>query len=629
MEVIQKEGNVYIPTDKIYSYKCEQTMQDFDEKYERLLNAYIKFAKEHFNKDISKEIAENTLIAFLKKYDLDVLFIIKDRSLSLPKVSLEKHSLILFSKFIDYIDDKDSEYLKILVDIAVGHSLSNFLNYEDTYREVSKSSLQNLNLYLDTKFILRFLGAEGVVLKNMYQQLVDDFINEGINLFIFNHTYEEIDNILQSCLDMIDNRVYDPRKASLTLRFFKEQGYKQSDVQLFINKIEDIFKKHNICIVGGPDPNIGIEFQIDEDKLFDLIVERYGYTETYVEWKRDTIHRDVQSISYIYKLRDAIKPHNIHEGKNVFVTTNSKLALISKEFEKTIYGSGNYFPITSTDVFIGTLIWVRRPEKMVEVSKKRLLSTVYALIEPTEDLFLKYLNEIERLKRDNEISQDDFILLRDSHTAKKLLTDQTLGDLDAFTPKTPLEILEEIKEKAMEELLKEKEEHNKTIELYEKEKQNIEIELQGKLKKERQEHERIKAKYEEDKVRIKREQNRKIQKERKEFEKERIKVENDKKVITEKHDKELQKERSEHEKTKDRLRKVDARVEYIAKWISGIIILLFVIIMVASYFVLNGFIQNLAYAISILFIILSILGITIKQIKIKFKEIIKKGIGFE
>ncbi len=599
--LLQKSEIALIPTDKIQQYDFGDKIKIFDRKYENILNSFLSFV-EDYKEEISLEDAEKILIAFLKEYDLEIIFISYGKS-SLPSVNVEKTEMFLFNKYVEYLESKEPELFQYLVDIAVGHSLSNIINYGEEFNKVSKSSLKDTNLYLDTPFILRLIGAEGEFIKKIYSSLVGDLNKEEVNLYLFPHTNNEINDILQHCISLIDSQRYDPLKAFPVLRYFKELGYKESDVQLFINKVGNTLEKHHIKVKEGPDPNFNIEYQINEEELTKTIIKTYKYTKRQTLKKEIQIYNDVQSISFMHKLRCGGKPNSINMANHIFITTNSRLAYASKMFEQKIYGNGFYIPVTVTDVFLGTIIWIRKPEKMVEESKRRLLARVYGALNPTDELLRQYINEINKLKEKNDISEDDYILLRDSQVAKKMLTEETLGDSDKFTPITPIEILTKIKEElerdAEHELLKEKKEHESTIKKLEAEKIKIQGEEKNKLLEEKKKHERIKEKLEMEKNKIQEEEKNKLLEEKK-----------------------------EHEKIKEKLVNIDKKVERIAKYIAGITIGISIIFIIVSYFILNGYIQIITLVILVIFIIFGILGITIKQIKNKFKGIIKSIIGF-
>jgi len=93
------------------------------------------------------------------------------------------------------------------------------------------------------------------------------------------------------------------------------------------------------------------------------------------------------------------------------------------------------------------------------------------VLKPSSELIKKYLSEIENLRSNANISEEDYILLRDSFVAENLLLETTHNDPDRFSPKTPLEILEKIRQEGFKEYLKEREEHEKTKKELQREKE--------------------------------------------------------------------------------------------------------------------------------------------------------------
>ena len=130
----------------------------------------------------------------------------------------------------------------------------------------------------------------------------------------------------------------------------------------------------------------------------------------------------------------------------VFVTTNQDLAAASREFfisegladEETI-------PCSVLDRELATLAWLKNPGLAPDFPKKRLIAQSYAALNPSEELWAKYEQEIRRLDREGNITQDEVNLLRFSTQAKTVLMDVTLGDPGAFAEGS----IEEIREKAL------------------------------------------------------------------------------------------------------------------------------------------------------------------------------------
>lgn len=467
--LLRKREHNFIPTDNVYKYDFSGKTQAQKRKYENLINSFIDFCKKEYDENLNKEEAGKTLIGFLKQHDLEILFAAYDKS-ALPKVTSAKSNIFLFNKFVESIYKAKQELFHALLNIVVGHILANIVLYGYEFTKLSQPKLKNLNLYLDTKFIFRSLGVEREEIQSVYSELLAELKKQGVNLFVFRHTYEEIIGILQNCLMWIENSEYDSSKASPVLRYFKEQDYRESDVQMFINRVDKTLNESGIKKLDTPDPNIYARYQIDEDILQKLIIKNYKTLNPAFEVleKVYTIQKDIQSISAIYKLRKGEKPQNIREAKHVFTTTNSALAYANKIFEKEEYGQGFYIPTCVTDTLVGTLIWLNNPQKE-EINVRKFIADICVALQPSEELLKRYLVEVEKLREDKKITEDDYILLINSQVAKELLAEETLGDPDKFTPKTPIEILEEIKKEAHEKYMQEKKEHEKTKRLLEAE----------------------------------------------------------------------------------------------------------------------------------------------------------------
>jgi len=470
--LIKKQEHKFFQTNEVFKYDFSGKTQAQERKDEELINSFMNFCKDEYNKRLNRKEAEKILIGFLKQHDLEILFAAYDKS-ALPKVKPSKSNIFLFNKFVESIYTQGQELFKVLLDIVIGHILANIVLYGYEFAKFSKPKLKDLNLYLDTRLILRLLGVERGEIQSAYSKLLAELKTQEVNLFVFQHTYEEIMGILQSCLLWVENPNYDSLEASPVLRYFKEEGYTESDVQMFINRVDKTLDKYIIKQIDTPDPNIYAYYQIDEEKLQQFIVGMYKtYNPDFEILEKDyTIQRDIQSISAVYKLRKGRRPQNISQAEHIFITSNSALAYANRNFEKEEYGQDFYIPAGVTDTFAGTLIWLRNPQKAVEINEKKIIAEVYAALKPSEVLLKRYLTEVERLKNDKKISEDDHILLRDSLLARDLLAEKTLGDPDKYTPKTPTEVLHKIKKEAYDKYIREKKGHQKTKSMLESERE--------------------------------------------------------------------------------------------------------------------------------------------------------------
>jgi len=108
---------------------------------------------------------------------------------------------------------------------------------------------------------------------------------------------------------------------------------------------------------------------------------------------------------------------------------------------------------------------------VVEINERRIIAEIYAALQPSEVLLERYLTEVEKLRNDKRITEDDYILLRDSQVARELLAEETLGDPDRYMPKPSVEILDKIRKEAYDKYIREKKEHGKTKNMLESERE--------------------------------------------------------------------------------------------------------------------------------------------------------------
>lgn len=476
----QSQGRFKPNIDKVTKFEFTSIANEQLRKQEKIVKEFMAFANKNYSVALTKDEAEAAFISFLKDHDLDILFASQDSTV-LPPIKSSNEKKFLIYKFIKNAHASEPEVFKFIVDIAVGYILASAVLYSKFDKFAGK--LKKTNFYFDTRCILRLIGVEGKEKKEAYIEFFKTLSEEKGNLFLFQHTYEEIMGILEDALRWVENPRYDSSLASPVLRYFVENNYKSSDVERFIVNVDRVLEENKIIKVDAPDPNKDKYYQIDEKKLNDTIVEIYKEQNPNFEEsdKCAAIQRDVKSISSIYKLRKGKKPKTIKEAKSIFVTTNSKLSYANRKYEISEIGEGHNITACLTDIFIGTLVWLQSPAKVFSLNEKKIISDCYAALQPNVILIKKFLNEIEKLKSEKKINNDEYYLLRTHRVAMELLGEKTMGDPNNFTDKTPEEIIDEIKEgirkEGEEKYLKEKEHHKETLlklDITMKEKEGIE-----------------------------------------------------------------------------------------------------------------------------------------------------------
>jgi len=467
--LIQKSGNKFFPImDNVRNHEFSSEAQHQMRQQEKVINEIRVFAEKCYNYEMTEENVEHSLIAFLKDYDLEILFASEDKGL-LPEVKASKKDRFIINKYISTVYEAEPALFGFIVDIAIGNLMANSLFYRDFSRFVGK--LKNVCFYLDTPFIFRLIGLEGEQRASVYGEFIKTLHDEGACIMLFRHTYEESYEILEDCLNWVDNVSYDPSRASAVLRYFVENNYTKIDVQRYINRIDTILSSNYIDdsnIVEKPDKQKFAGYNENEAKIQELIVDVYKDSNPLFNEheKATTLRRDVDSITSIYILRKGKRPRHLKDVGHIFMTTNGGIALASRKYELSRNGRSYTIPACLTDTFVGTILWLQSPAKIFTINKRKLIADCYAALKPDAKLIKRWIFEVEKLYNEKQIDQNAYYFLRRDSMVFELLEEKTMGDVDSFNTSVLSEIYNqitsEIKTKASKKYLEEVELHKKT-----------------------------------------------------------------------------------------------------------------------------------------------------------------------
>jgi len=415
-----------------------------ERKMNTVITEFIGYAKEIHGIELTDDSASKDTLAFFKESDLSMLFDTSERSAFPNSGSDTREGKILFALFVSQISKNNQTIFEILVDLMMGHALATTILYDEKMRSF-EGSFRKIDFYLDAGFIFAILGTSGDAVRVACADIADDLIKMGARLYVFDHTFDEVINILKSSLNWIGRPDLDFSKAGRTLRWFLSQDYSESDVQLFIAQVPDVLRRARINKVHKPD-YVKQRYQIDEAELKRFIIEAYsakvpGFDPTE---KDQTILRDIESISAIYRLRKGSTPHTLRDASHIFMTSNGTLAQVSAEFERSMGSTG--IPVCITDVFLGTLIWLQSPAQAKVINEQRLMAQLRGILQPSRTMLRRYIAEIEKLKANKTITEDDYYLMRAAPLID-MLPSKFLGDPDRITDTAVVELLADVRQR--------------------------------------------------------------------------------------------------------------------------------------------------------------------------------------
>lgn len=403
-------------------------------KSEALSAKLIEFCGNRFRMEWSPQEAETALLTYLEKGSSAILAAaLGDRIISPPKGRVAHVDLVVGS-FVAEMHRADPEGFEYLETVVKGSMLAGALLFPNI--GAIKRHFEGVEVYFDTPFVLQALGLEGESRQAPRLELINLLYEENANLRIFEHTLDELRKVLNAAARGLRNYTNLRYAHGATSQYLLEAGYAASDVELIIARLEKSLSSLHIRPKAKPPYSKALG--VDERKLQSVLQEEVGYH------REDTLFHDLDSLTAVHRLRRGRVHLHIEACDAVFVTTNHSLIRASTTFFREEYEDHEegMVPHCLLDHVFTALVWLKKPLDAPDLPRKRILADCYAAMNPSDMLWRKYLDEIDRLEKQGNITEEDYFLLRFSTAARSSLMDATLGDTEALTEGTVADILE-------------------------------------------------------------------------------------------------------------------------------------------------------------------------------------------
>ena len=418
-EKLEKQENIFAKTGPIKS-------QLFD-----LINNFSEFCKEKYKVSLTEEDSLDAFIQFLSKFSISAIRLsISGTAFEVPKRNKDVN-LIYISQYILSIFKTDRKRFEEFEILLKGNMIANSI-VSDTLIDTPQT-FKNVVFYLDTPIIVELYGLDGVILEEAANELLELVAKIGGKFAVFEHTKQETSSLIYRAAEQYD--VPESRLNNKILENLLETGLSKSDLQLKAEKLSEFLASKGI--ETEEDPDIEIEYCIDEVSLSKLMDEHIG------QYREKVKRQDIRSVQNIYQLRKNKPSNRLEECSAVFVTNNPKLASAIHEYGRIMSDENNVSAVI-TDFSLANMAWLKAPLGACDLQKIELLSMAYLSLQPSNELLQKYLTEIEKLQKDESISDSDYFLLTCQVNNSELVI-YTLGNEDALTKETIMSLLERIK----------------------------------------------------------------------------------------------------------------------------------------------------------------------------------------
>lgn len=443
--IVTKRKNEYLINLKALSAHSSVNNTSKSSVVQDMIDGFTDFALSKYNVEISTTDVDSVFVDFFKSYHSEMVLFMHDNG-AFPDIkpkSNHKMMLYILGEYLHYNLSKPG-LVDLLTDISIGMAISESV-FLQSYTDYC-CSYKGVNVYIDVHFLFYFVGIGGDYLQKSYVRYIENILQAGCNVLVFEQHLEEFNRALDDCCDWIHDPNYDEQKASKTCQFFMQNNLDESDAELFRARLSDLFTApYNVTLVNPKIDYTNPENVIDENELKNLIINNYANGHKRVTYKIDNIiQRDVQAISTIYYLREGKYVDSLKKASHVFVTSNTLLAFLAYKYHTKHEKALGKIPGCISSHFLNNLLWLGNPSQMAEKAiKLQLISSISLNSELHPQILAGFIQEIKKLRDAGRVTSDTVESFRHNMVLNQILKDITNNDPSSFNGQTSLEALNE------------------------------------------------------------------------------------------------------------------------------------------------------------------------------------------
>jgi hypothetical protein len=413
-------------------------------QHAHLIGLLVDYAA-RLGRDWDEAQAERALLGYVEVLAEPILgaVVAGEPVVDLPKIDSE--GSVLTSRFVLDLCQKEPAAFEYLVTIVKGTMLANVLFLPEAFSG-GRTRLTDVDVFLDTPIVLRALGYAEEPYRVPAEELLELLRQEGASLRIFEHTLHEVEGVLDGAAVTYRTGTQKDHFPGDVVDYFASEGFSRSDVEMDIAGLGDRLRENEIDIQETPEYTA--DLALDERDLEVALKEGVNYN------RHGTMVKDLNSLTAIYRLRNGEPRRHIESCDAVVVTTNYRLAHISRVFFAKDFGH-RAVPICMSDHALAAIVWLMNPAQAADLPRRQIIAISYAALNPPEDVWRKYLREIRRLRERGDLTEEQVGLLLFSPDARVELMSATSGDVDALASGTIAQILRHAEQAARAEVVEE------------------------------------------------------------------------------------------------------------------------------------------------------------------------------
>lgn len=434
--ITKRDGVYYRNKTALEPHNIDILSDKLQAEFSDLVTAMQRFISTEWGDSWDTSKADAALLTYINEGAIQVILSDSAKSSFSSDTKSTNKDHYMVSRFILDLHMRRDPLFGCIDTLAKGSMLSNVILFPDIGKIQRK--FENLDVYLDTNFLLRLLGFSGNALQLPCVELVKLLLSQNVRLFCFPETMNEMRGVLDFALNTLRRFEHRNGQASETLQFFIDSGKSPSDVELLIARLEIDLRKIPVLIKDRPP--FTPETTIDEPEFSRILQADVGYV------RQGALQHDLDATAAVFRLRRGRQSSDIESCKALFLTTNVNLVRAARRYciEHQSWTT-NCVPLCISDESLATIAWIKSPMKAPDLPKWKVIADCYAALNPPGDIWNKYVREIEMLIESKSITDDDFYLLRYSSISRIALMENTHGDFARYTDGTVYEVLEQSK----------------------------------------------------------------------------------------------------------------------------------------------------------------------------------------
>ena len=434
----RKHGHLIPIPRKIEQFNFHDKRTQVTHDCEVLIDHYLSYLADTTYSSLTRSEAEHALFSYIADRSLPILRAsIRGTPIDLGELPQTKYAYIT-SRFIVQMHDTDRGIFSLIERVVKGSMLASAI-YLPNHDKLNRR-IQNLTIYLDTPYLIELLGLTHPSTVDAARELFELLLTLGARIACFEHTLLETQGVMRGAAIQLRSLKSRPGQSVVSPPLVEHSissGLQSTELEVRAEQLATELADLGVRVLESP--NYLDALSVDELRMEKLLQRHVGYR------NENTRYRDIQSLTAIYRIRGGQEKGTLEHAIAIFVTPNGNLARASREFFGE-HPQGDLVPICSLDSELATVAWLKKPAESPDLPRKQLIADCYAAGYPDEDLWTRYLDEIDRLESQETFTEDMYFTLRYSVEARRALMDMTQGASSRVNPQVISEVLTRVEQ---------------------------------------------------------------------------------------------------------------------------------------------------------------------------------------